>query len=269
VEEAEVASVLTLARSLGIKVLDTASLYGTSEAVLGHCGVSDFRVVTKTPRFAKDVIEAKDADALVAAFETSLDRLKIPRTFALLAHHAPDLLTRGGENLISALRELRRDRRVERIGVSIYRGSEIDALLERYDDIDLIQVPLNVIDRRLIYGGQIRRMAERGIDIHVRSAFLQGLLLAPTRELPPGLVGLRPILEGWNRLVIENQVSHAQGALGFLRTVPEISAVIVGVTSRDELAEIATAFETAPKFHANEIICNNPDLLDPSRWSAS
>ena len=44
-----VTTLLNEARHYGIEVLDTASLYGKSEAVLGTNSLEGFKVVTKTP----------------------------------------------------------------------------------------------------------------------------------------------------------------------------------------------------------------------------
>ena len=41
----------------------------------------------------------------------------------------------------------------------------------------MIQCPFNVFDQRLISSGAYKRMKARGIKVHVRSIFLQGLLL--------------------------------------------------------------------------------------------
>ena len=42
--------IIKKAKSLGIKNIDTASVYGTSETILGEIGVKDFNLTTKKVR---------------------------------------------------------------------------------------------------------------------------------------------------------------------------------------------------------------------------
>ena len=47
-----------------------------------------------------------------------------------------------------------------------------------------IQIPVNALDRRAIHSGLLRRLKTKGVEIHARSVFLQGLLLMQPTELP-------------------------------------------------------------------------------------
>jgi predicted oxidoreductase len=53
---------------------------------------------------------------------------------------------------------------------------QVDFLLENFD-FDLIQLPFNVFDNRLIVKGQLKKLKAKSIEIHARSVFLQGILL--------------------------------------------------------------------------------------------
>ena len=44
-------------------------------------------------------------------------------------------------------------------------------------NIDLIQIPLNLFDRRFEKQGYLEKFKKKHIEIHTRSIFLQGLLL--------------------------------------------------------------------------------------------
>lgn len=63
-----------------------------------------------------------------------------------------------------------------KIGFSTYTPKQIDFLLNNFD-FDLVQLPFNVFDNRLIQGGQLKALKKKKIEIHARSIFLQGLLL--------------------------------------------------------------------------------------------
>ena len=53
---------------------------------------------------------------------------------------------------------------------------QVDSLLSNFD-FDLIQVPFNVFDARLTRDGQLSTLKNKNVEIHTRSAFLQGMLL--------------------------------------------------------------------------------------------
>lgn len=250
-----------------IRFLDTAMLYGTSESVLGEALAAGhrFEIVTKTPVFGHDP-DPSDADRAREAAERSFERLRASRLYGLLAHDADDLLRPGGDRLYGVLRDLRDEGRIRKIGASVYDGRQIDALLDRYR-IDLIQLPLNVFDQRLIGSGHLARLVENGVEAHVRSAFLQGALLMAPGDLPPRLEALRAHLEAFERSAAAAGVSRLDAALGFLRTQP-VDVVLVGVTAEAELRQIIESWRLPiPALDFGALALHNDDLLNPSRWN--
>ena len=266
VPEMVVHEILDAAHAAKLGLLDTAALYGNSETVLGHYGADRFSVVSKTPRFSDSSSKA-NAKILKQCARESLQKLKTPKLHGLLAHHAPNLLDMNGPILWDAMRELRDQGLTGKIGASVYFGSDIDALLDRYDDVDLVQLPMNILDQRLIAGGQIARLVERGVEIHVRSVFLQGLLLAA--RTPPHLTGLQPWLERWRAAALVAGLSPMTAAFAFIKSVKGLDAAIVGVTSVGEFKEVRAAFQCPVTFDADNLACNETDLIDPSRWGRS
>ena len=146
----DVQLILDRAGAAGVRIIDTAPLYGTAEEVLGKCLPHSHRfdIVTKTPSFT-DIPESARVGHLKRVFERSLTRLGTNRVYGLLMHHADDLLKPGGEALYEAMTALKHAGKVARIGASIYEPEQVDRLLERFA-IDLIQVPVNVLDQRLV-----------------------------------------------------------------------------------------------------------------------
>lgn len=268
--EAEVAEILRHAAGAGVEVLDTACLYGDSEAVLGRCMPAGhgFRIVTKTPKFA-GIDSAPAAALLKASFAGSCERLRLSRLHGLLAHDANDLLGTSGDAIWQAMEELRADQRVMRIGASVYNGGQIDALLRRYP-IDLVQLPLSLLDQRLIRSGHLDRLAERDVEVHVRSVFLQGALLMPPERLPPHLAGLRPCLERISVRAAALGISPLQAALRFVSGLKQVAAVVCGVDSLVQFDQLAAALKqpevALDAEDAAACACNDIRLLDPSQW---
>lgn len=265
---AEVARILAAGRTAGLRVLDTAALYGDAESVLGEQDLTGLQVVTKTPRYAHAPITAADADDLKATLERSLTRLRLPSVHGLLAHHADDLLAPGGERLIDALLSLREAGKVERVGVSVYDGTQIAAVLERFTP-DLVQLPLNVFDQRLIADGSLARLAALGVDIHVRSVFLQGLLLMPPDSVPAWFDPWRDALCAWHATCAARQVLPQQAALAFVCDLPEVSCCLIGVQSCTQLEQSLDGLDAAPALDVAPFACSDPALLNPVNWRLS
>jgi aryl-alcohol dehydrogenase-like predicted oxidoreductase len=262
-----VAAILRAAAERGFGTIDTATLYGESEAVLGDALPQDhgFRIVTKTPRFGVARIGAEQVAELRAAFQASRAKLRQEKLYGLLAHDSNDLLAEGGEHLLEAMQDLKRWGEVEKIGASVYTIRQIEALLA-HGGVDLIQAPMNVLDQRLIDSGVLREIASRGIELHIRSAFLQGLLLADPAVLPPHFVAARPALEAFQRAARQAGREPAQAALAFLLSRQEVDTVLVGVDSLDQLKQIADGPLDPLDIDYRAFRVTDERILDPSSW---
>lgn len=271
-DDVEVRAILDHAAVAGVRVLDTAYLYGDSESVLGRCLPKghDFSIITKTPKFS-GMGSAAAVSALHAAFSESCTRLRVSSVYGLMVHDAGDLLDKQGDVLWQTMSELRTDGRVSRIGASVYSGSQIDALLQSYP-IELIQLPLSLLDQRLLRNGQLDRLHERGVEIHVRSVFLQGALLMTPDALPAHLKGLSSQLDEIALRAGRLGINQLQAALRFVSGLPQVSAVVCGVDSLAHFDELKSALDTpVPTLSATDAdacACHDSSLLDPSQWRA-
>lgn len=261
----EVREILLAARRAGVKVLDTASLYGDAESVLGANRLESFKIITKTPRFATRFIEDQHVDQMFYTFNRSLEKLAVDRVDGLLAHHAQDILVDGGERLVSGMERLKEQGKVSKIGVSIYDGEQLNGLLRKFTP-DLVQLPLNVVDQRLIHNGWLQRLHDRGVEIHVRSVFLQGLLLMPLEDIPTYFATSRPLLARWHAAAREQGMSLVQAALAFVRDLPEVDQVLVGVESVSQLKACLQDFSTPASFDATGLACDDPAFVNPVLW---
>jgi aryl-alcohol dehydrogenase-like predicted oxidoreductase len=265
----EVRQILASAEASGIGIVDTAPLYGNSEEVLGQSisSSSNFRVVTKTPTFGNTVIGDDEVRELDRSFTKSLSRLKLRKVYGLLVHRVQDLMSPGGDRLIDQILKLKEKGCVEKVGVSIYNSEQIDWVNEHFP-IDLIQVPANVLDQRLLKNGYLDRLRNAGVEIHVRSIFLQGLLLLPPKELNPYFDPVRPLLEDYHDAIAATQLSPLKAALLFAAREIKADSFIVGVCSRkqlDEIIEAASSLSEAsidfPRFAVDD-----KRFIDPSNW---
>jgi aryl-alcohol dehydrogenase-like predicted oxidoreductase len=264
---AEVKRILDVARQSGIRLLDTAASYGISEEVLGDAlgGVSSFEIVTKTPPFAQVPVESR-RPMLRETFHRSLARLRVREVAGLLVHQADDLLHPDGGDLFDELSALKRAGQVRAIGASVYSGVQIDRLMERFD-LDLVQLPVSVLDQRLIRSGHLARLKKSGVEIHARSIFLQGLLLMRPDELPPHLHRAAPVLTSYRAWLSERNLNALDGAIGFVSALEEVDSIVVGVNSARHLAEIVTSAGTSiESSDLARFAVEDPALLNPALW---
>ena len=265
---AEITNILSAARAAGVGLIDTATLYGESEKALGLQHIEGFRVVTKTPRFAKLQVTVDDAALLVETFERSLRLLQTDQVYGLLIHHAEDVLVPGGEYLVDALLSLKERGVVQRIGVSIYDSRNLESLYEHLKP-DIVQLPLNVLDQRMISDGSLSYLHDRGVEIHARSAFLQGLLLMPLSQVPDYFAPWRNALEMWHAECNRQGVSPLQAALSYVTSLDLVDYCILGVESAAQFQQCAVVLSEFKAFDASGLACADANLVNPANWRLS
>ncbi len=261
----EVKAILAEAESNGVRVLDTASLYGNAEAVLGANPLQAFKVITKTPAFGTPAISDGQVRQLVDTFGESLAKLSSGKLYGLLLHSANDLLAADGEKLADAMRDLKDAGSVEKIGVSIYDADQLAAALKVFKP-DIVQLPVSVLDQRLLRDGSLQRLKDSGIEVHARSVFLQGLLLMPMAKVPAYFNPIRDLLERWRAAAEMQGLSPGRAALSFVRDIPFLDAVLVGVENLDQYRQCFVDFSAGDTFDASDLACGDRDFVNPSRW---
>lgn len=262
----EAHSILALAREHGIGTLDTAVLYGESEATLGRLGVQGWNIITKLPSVPE---ECADVSSWVRdQVSHSLARLRLDRVDGLLLHRPAQLLGAQGDALYGALLRERASGRVRRIGISVYGPDELD-LLPPTTRFDIVQAPMNVLDARMVRSGWAARLREAGCEFHARSIFLQGLLLMPSAARPAGFARWARLFDLWDTWLHESGLSPLQACLAHALHAPTVDRLVLGVESAAQLAQIVTAaraVSAAPALPA-ALRTDDPALLNPALWN--
>jgi aryl-alcohol dehydrogenase-like predicted oxidoreductase len=252
----KVKSILNYAKDNGIDTLDTAAGYGNSEQVLGEVGVNDYQVVTKTTSLKNGV------DEVIKSFHQSLNNLNIGQVDGLLIHDINEVKDKEFNGLFKQLNELKRQGLVNKIGFSTYTPEQVDFLLGNFD-FDLIQVPFNVFDTRLVESGQLKELNKKNIEIHARSVFLQGVLLS-FDSLSDYFSAWGAQFERYQGMIREKELSLLEYALNFALNIQEIDKILVGVNSENQLREIVQAVKDPSNLAAFPI--NDINLLNPGLW---
>ena len=264
-------------RDRGWHLLDTAGGYGNSEERLGiflqpHLD-HGWQVMTKTPAVAGDRVKPSDITAFDAAWKASRMRMgeAAAPMHALLVHRADDLLMPGGEALHALLCELRERAEVTHIGASVYDSQQLDALFSRYGGqkrpFDIIQFPASIADQRLARHPLLVQLHRMSVQLHVRSLYLQGLLLAHPQFVEQKFPGKGIWLERMRAWSAAQGLDPVQACMSFFRSSPILNVAVVGMTSPGEFVQLAHAWDTAPILDWREWADDDVTWVDPRNWN--
>ena len=263
VERSEVKDILNYAKNFGIDTIDTAMSYGSSEQCLGEIGVNGYQVITKLPEIPDDYGDLRMW--VEKHVKESLGTLGVEALSGLLLHRPNQLLDIDKKDLWNILLQLKSDGLVKKIGFSIYTPDELDKLWDSFKP-DLVQAPYNILDRRLETSGWLQRMSEENVEIHIRSIFLQGLLLMNEDSRPEKFNEWLTLWNLWKNWLRENDSTPVQAALSFALSDNRISRVIVGVDSLNQFKDIIEVASNIGKFPESFHITDTR-LLNPFEWS--
>jgi hypothetical protein len=264
----EAREILRCAHNRGIRVLDTAVAYGDiEERLLELMDGLDFRVVSKLPPCPPGLASA-DAIARWARAQVRQSRERLGAALAaLLFHRADDLLETGGDNLWQAASDACAGLGIESIGASVYDPDTLERLCSRFP-IALAQLPGNALDQRVTQlGTAVTGFALPGL--HLRSAFLQGLLLMPESDALARLPQAGAALRRWHAWRAERSLAPLPAALGIVKGFAGVSHCVVGVDSLAQLEAIVDAWRSAPTLTAPELASQDGSVIDPRTWKVA
>jgi len=263
VSNSEISDILNYAQSLEIDTIDTAISYGKSEKKLGEYGLKNYKVITKLPAIpvqCPNILTWAEGQLI-----DSLSRLRLPKVYSLLLHNPKDLLGPEGNELWAALKILKQKNLVDKIGYSIYRPEELDAIFDLFSP-DIVQAPYNIFDRRLSLSGWLDKLFNAKTEIHIRSVFLQGLLLIKKNQRPKKFDRWLGIFENFDCWLKENNLSAMQASIAFAFQDPRINKVILGVDKLSQLEAIMVDLNIKINDFPEDFSIQDLNLIEPSRW---
>jgi aryl-alcohol dehydrogenase-like predicted oxidoreductase len=246
-----------------INFIDTATSYGDSEKIIGNSKLKNLHVITKIKLPNKKNINVKSW--LLKEISKSLTKLKIKKIYGILVHNYKDLLGKHGKNYLLSLQELKKKNIIKKIGISVYEPQEIKKIWNFWKP-DIIQVPFNPIDNRILDSGWVNILKKFKVKIYARSIFLQGLLTNEDSSFKINK-NYKILLNKYKNWCYTNNISSIQGCLHFVKQFKKIDYLVVGFNNYNQLKEIIDVFKQKQisiprKFSTNEI-----NLIDPRKWS--
>lgn len=276
----EFSSMIHLAISHGVNLIDCARAYGIAETRVGAAlkDVSNdaYRIVTKLSPLDNLPSEATDF-AVHHAVESSVLRsareLRVRKIDVLMVHRWEHRAAWRGAAW-KRLLDLRDEGLIGAIGASVYGPEQAKEALGD-PDVAHLQIPFNLLDWRW-RAARVPEMAAARPDVFLfaRSAYLQGILVSGVQFWPsmPGVDSGK-----WVRRIEEAARIHGRDGrkdlcLSYVLSQPWIDSVVVGMEkeyqlnenmqivrapplSDDQMADLEDRLKGAPE-----------ELLDPSKW---
>lgn len=276
-------NLLTLAQNNKISTLDTAYNYGDAESKIGQFHLQQaalstgsppalpFKVISKARHFTEAIsITSDHVKLLQAQVAQSLSKTQVNHFEAMMVHQLDDIQKPGGLQLWETLIH---HPSIKKTGISVYTQADIDWVVEHLDP-DIIQLPFNILDQRLLLSGTLAQLKKRGIEVHARSIFLQGLLLMPIEMIEKKLPIATSAMQAFLSYCQHHDQTSLQTALQFACQQPNIDRVLIGVHSQSHLASIINDYHAfcTRCFDSNKdwqaLHCQDLNVIDPRSWHA-
>lgn len=262
--DADVAEIVETALTLGITAVDT---HRTPNPEHGY-GRALSRLRPWAERFdiTTKVFGGATADlSVVGQIEATLAELDVSSVHACLVHDWSTLSDAEAAAVAADLSHALAQGLVGAVGVSAYEEEDLRRVEQMFDDLGCVQVPCSVLDQRLNETEVVERLRTNGVEMQVRSIFLQGLLLEPEAPSP---LSSHPDVVAFHAYCATHAVDALSACLAFVRDVAWAGVVVVGVTSADELRQIHDGWITESRAaDCRALASSDAALLDPRRWS--
>ena len=223
--------ILDTALENGVTAFDIAVHSGSSEEVVGSwlrarkvkpVVVSKFKLPEEEP------LRALEAE--IAHTQTHL-----PHISGYLYHNADQMAKYHGV-VRDRLEKMKADNQMDFIGTSVYTCEDIAQFLQ-LDGLGAIQIPMSVLDTRIIRAGLLQELKKKGTLVFVRSVFLQGMLCMP--EPPEKYAFMKPSLDRMREVAKAEGVSLEQLAVSFIRDLPEVDSLVIGCETPEQVVSNA------------------------------
>ena len=265
--------ILDLAFNKGIRMLDTAHGYGDAEKVLGRNLKSErpFKIFSKIS-INKNTDKKKVYKELNEKFENTLKRLNQTSIEGLFIHDSTLLSSNIRKQVIEWLISVQNKNKVKKIGVSIYELEDLRDI--PLDIFQIIQIPCSLYDQRMLKNGALNLLVSKQISIHIRSIFLQGIILQNPENLPVSFS------ESFRKhhtknFFCENHINKKRQIIkktfDFISTLNNVEAILVGISNKNELKEILDIWDSHEYGKSNiqsyeKFAWQLKDDIDPRFW---
>ncbi len=253
----EVKKIFDYCKLKKIRSIDTAQGYGKSHEKLRSLKLKKFIITTKISNLSNN-----SEEKLSFKVDNILAELNVKKVYSLLIHNTKDLENKYGKTCFKFLEKLKK-KKFDKLGVSVYTTKELNLILKNYK-VDIVSIPISIANQEFCKKNYLYKLKKKGIEIHVRSVFLQGLLLSSYKNLPKKFKKNRFFLE-WFKWLKLHKYDPLDASLGFIKNIKYIDKIVVGVNNVQQLKKIYISFKKELSFKFKKF--NQSKILrEPSKW---
>ena len=78
----------------------------------------------------------------------------------------------------------------------------------------------------------------KNVEIHIRSVFLQGLLLRRNNELPEKFLKYKKVWDNYHNWLAVNNINALEACINFILEKKEISKMVIGIETKSNLMKL-------------------------------
>ncbi len=257
---AEVFNILNLALDNKIEFLDTSNVYGDAEEIIGNFHQQSSKKFNVVSKF---ILDDQNLDSKI---EQTLMRLHVDSLYGFLFHRFEDFENIKDKALF--FNTIKKSS-VKKFGVSLYDCRQLKLAID-CPYIKLIQLPWNVFDASSEKQKLLKEAKAKGIEIHVRSLFLQGLFYKNPNHLTGNLKDFEAPLNYLQSKIQNSGLTLESVCLNHAELNPYIDQIIVGVDSVQQLRRNIENYQHKVNLEdlgfLKEISIQNELLLNPANW---
>lgn len=255
--------IVEIANNSNINLIDSAIQYKNSHKLLATQNFLNFFLISKI----NVNVHNKNYKSELKYKIISLKKKFGQRLKGVLIHNFDELNQKISRNALSTLIEAKKSGYIKQFGISIYNLNKLKFIHNLWPDI--IQLPFNVFDQRLLRSPWLNIIQKKKIELHARSSFLQGVLI--NKEIPFFLKKYEVDFYNWHKWCKKKNITPLQGCIEFIKNYNKyIDYVVVGFNSANQLSDIIKQYKRKTmlnNFFFKKFEKKNINLIDPRKWN--
>jgi len=257
--------IFKIAEKKNINYLDTAFDYSSISKLNKNHKLGAIKIITKIKLPKRNKFSY--IDNLEKIVKAELIKLNISSFEAILIHNINDLKSIHGDKFVKKIKSLKKLNHVKKIGASIYDPEDLKIVFSQFTP-EIIQVPINIFDNRILSSKWFSILKEKKIIIQARSIFLQGLLTKKISILKKIITNRSFLLkikklDSWCNL---NKISRLEACLNFIQSINGVNILTFGINSPNELIEILNILKKKKNIPFMDFSTKKLTIIDPRKW---
>lgn len=185
------------------------------------------------------------------------------KLYCLMFHDINDLKNENINSFLDYISNLRKQKKIKKIGISIYHPDELKVIKKKNFNFDYIQIPLNIFNQNF-NNKNTEFLRRKGTKFLARSIFLQGAVFNEKFILKHK--------EICNKISLINKnyknYSIQFVLINFVKNIKWLNGVIIGVDSKIHLKEVHKNFMSRVPINIkiNKYKIINNKIIDPRSW---